>query len=289
RPKVGRAISPVWWRNHIQRSCKTLGLGNRLNYTKSMMKHIIVDDKNKLLYCAIPKVASTTWRRIFLILSGRTDVNNPLSFKADDVHHKYREHVIYLSTFSKEEIQIRLKDYYKFVFVREPFERLLSAFRNKFVTQTNASKYFKANFGKQIIDTYRVTPPANHEGDGVTFTEFVEYIVDPTKEIPMNEHWEKYETLCNPCLVNYDFIGKLESIETDGQYVLDKLALGYKLSIPRRSDLKYATNQTQTFMKEYYGQLPRRLLVKLFRMYHGDFVLFNYTVPRDILDMMGIR
>lgn len=34
------------------------------------MGYIIVDDKHKIMYCTIPKVGTTTWKKVFAKLRG---------------------------------------------------------------------------------------------------------------------------------------------------------------------------------------------------------------------------
>ena len=38
-----------------------------------------------MLYCYVPKVACTNWRRVMLVLSGKVRVKNVLDIKAGDV------------------------------------------------------------------------------------------------------------------------------------------------------------------------------------------------------------
>jgi hypothetical protein len=55
-----------------------------------------------------------------------------MALKAADVHMTYDKYLTYLDSFSLDEIEFKLKNYKKIIMVREPFERLLSAYRNKF-------------------------------------------------------------------------------------------------------------------------------------------------------------
>jgi hypothetical protein len=58
----------------------------------------------------------------------------------------------------------------------------------------------------------------------VQFDEFVRYIVDPAnKPSDFNFHWRPQFDLCLPCRINYDFVGHLETLQTDAHAVLTRL------------------------------------------------------------------
>lgn len=56
-----------------------------------------------------------------------------------------------LSNYTYQEIEDKLATYSKLIVVRHPFERLLSAYRNKFESKHNSSAYFQDRFGKRIV------------------------------------------------------------------------------------------------------------------------------------------
>lgn len=51
-----------------------------------------------------------------------------------------------LSNVTREERDYMLENYDKMIIVRNPFERLLSAYRNKFEGTTASAKYFQVRF-----------------------------------------------------------------------------------------------------------------------------------------------
>ena len=61
---------------------------------------------------------------------------------------------------------------------------------------------------------------------GATFDEFLRHLVDenPTV-IPKNEHWERYESLCFPCDIEYDYLLKLDTIEEDSDWLFKQFKI----------------------------------------------------------------
>ena len=68
----------------------------------------------------------------------------------------------YLSEYSPEEINLKLKTYFKFMFVRNPTERALSVYRNKF----NEIETFYKLYGKKINSLYHKN--SSNENVGTT-------------------------------------------------------------------------------------------------------------------------
>lgn len=95
--------------------------------------HIIVNDQYKVLFCYISTVACTNIKRVFLNLTGQMNTTNPLALKSKDVHMSLDKYLTYLDLYSNEEAAEKLRRYRKLIFVREPLERLLSAYQNKFI------------------------------------------------------------------------------------------------------------------------------------------------------------
>jgi len=244
---------------------------------KDMLDHLIVDDEHKLLYCYIPKVACTNWKRVLMVLMGKVNTSDPLSIVADDSH---RNHVFRrLSNYSSEEVQHRLEHFRKFMFVRHPLERLLSAYRNKFYQNYSSSQYFRVRYGINIVKKYR--PNASNEslqfGHDVTFTEFVKYLIDPEtrSKTYFNEHWRPMVELCSPCHIHYDVIGKYETLLDDAWLVLHKAKLDHLIEFPQSQK----PSSTSSLIGEYIAPLTQQQLSDLYHIYQLDFALFDYHHP----------
>jgi hypothetical protein len=106
-----------------------------------------VDDRRKYVYCKVEKVACTTWKRTLLDLTGKVSGARKLGFYR--VHSRFTtQYIRYLSSYKPSEIEDRLKSYYKFMFTRHPFERLVSAFRSK-ILRDKAYKRLRNKIAKR--------------------------------------------------------------------------------------------------------------------------------------------
>ncbi|XP_046329107.2 carbohydrate sulfotransferase 11-like [Haliotis rufescens] len=250
--------------------------------TPEMFKHIIVNDKYKILYCQVPKVACTNWRRVMLILTGKMNTSEPMELKASAVHGAYDDYLTYLSDLPINDIKYRLKNYYKFVFTREPFERILSAYRNKF---KGNNPFFHKRYGKNIVRRYRVNSwNTKPDGKDVSFNEYVHYLTDYTRREPLNEHWEKMTELCHPCLIKYDLVSSYDDLETDSVRLLDKIGASRILQFPKRS-ASYKHAGTEELLRQYYSQIPPVMLDQLMEVYYPDFLMFRYKVPNSLRNL----
>ena len=96
--------------------------------------NIVVDDKYKLLYCAVPKVGCTSWKVKLSLMSdsaGDKLLNthpSPVDTRRDIAKYGMKM----LSTYSPEQIKYRTDNYFKFIFVRHPLEMIVSSYRSKF-------------------------------------------------------------------------------------------------------------------------------------------------------------
>ncbi|XP_070696490.1 carbohydrate sulfotransferase 11-like isoform X2 [Pempheris klunzingeri] len=240
------------------------------------LKHLIVDDKHSLIYCYVPKVACTNWKRVLMVLTSDGRYTDPLSIPANEAH--VAGNLRTLSEFSVPEINQRLRSYLKFIFVRDPFERLVSAYRNKFTRSYNTA--FHKRYGTKIIRQHRANPEpkALEKGNDVSFQEFVQYLVDPRtqREGPFNEHWERVHSLCHPCLIHYDVVGKYETLEPDAQAVLSLAGVEGTLQFPTSGK---STRTDGNMAARFFKHISPFYQKKLFNLYRMDFLLFNYSTP----------
>ncbi|XP_070603780.1 carbohydrate sulfotransferase 9 [Erythrolamprus reginae] len=242
-----------------------------------MVSRIYVEDKYKLLYCEVPKAGCSNWKRILMILGGLA--KSAANISHNNVH--YGDHLKKLDSYNVKEIKKRLKTYTKIIFVRDPMERLVSAFRDKF---EHPNIYYHPVFGKAIIKKYR--PYADKEalatGSGVKFKEFIQYLLDPYRPVGMDTHWEQINKLCYPCNIDYNFIGKFETLEKDANYFLKLINAPDKLLFPHFKDRHSTDKRTNSeVVRKYLSEIPAIERLQVYGFYYLDYLMFNYTVPYE--------
>ncbi|XDV14683.1 hypothetical protein PO909_014896 [Leuciscus waleckii] len=214
------------------------------------LDHLIVDDHHGVIYCFVPKVACTNWKRVMIVLSQNLRFGR---FSRPLIHHK-------------------LKNYTKFLFVRDPFVRLISAFRDKFAS-TNEDFY--RYYGSPMLQR------AFAAGIRLSFIHFIQYLLDPQteKKNPFNEHWQQMYRLCHPCQIDYDFIGKLETLDEDTEHLLRILGLDKYIHFPPG----YENRTAEDWERDWFANISVADKRKLYNLYETDFRLFGYDKPETLL------
>ncbi|XP_076851260.1 carbohydrate sulfotransferase 8 isoform X2 [Brachyhypopomus gauderio] len=250
------------------------GDGSR-TVTPHHVSRVYVEDRHRLLYCEVPKAGCSNWKRVLMVLSGAAPSAHAIDH--DAVH--YGNHLKRLDSFDRAGMARRLRAYTKVVFVREPLERLVSAFRDKF---ESPNSYYHPVFGKPIISRYRAnaSKAALTTGSGVTFPEFIRYLLDVHRPVGMDIHWEPASQLCSPCLLDYDFIGKFETIEEEANFLLRRIGAPGNLTFPTFKDRNPNAARTSAHMTQhYFSQLSASDRQRAYDFYYMDYLMFNYSKP----------
>lgn len=172
-----------------------------------------------------------------------------------------------------------------FLIVRNPFERLLSAYRDKL--QFALPHTFHAALGQKIIRKYRQKQyqlkPGKYAIRWPSFSEFTEFLIDEAKagkELDM--HWTPITTFCTPCQVKFDVIAKFETLYEDQQYLIHKAGLTHLIK-PERKNIGKGKN-TSELLKKYYSTLTPRQIKEIYDIFKFDFELFGYH-PETYFEM----
>ena len=184
--------------------------------------HLYVDPVHKLVYCAIPKVACTEFARLLFRLKGR---NKDKGRWLSDPHFRYDKPL--LKDLGAEEATRIMNDptWTKFVFFRDPIERLVSAWLDKFE---------RGKAGSKATSNYKLR---FYGKSNLSFAEFVDIVSlqpAPTKRSDFrglgpysNAHWrpQRYACHLDKFLGAYDFIGSFKKLREHTEILLREKGL----------------------------------------------------------------
>ncbi|CAI5516744.1 unnamed protein product [Closterium sp. Naga37s-1] len=182
---------------------------------------MIVDEHLGLIYCFVEKVACTSWKmwlRAAHGFSNLTDYNY--------THHAHLNGLTLMYRDLDEDDAIRQltrRDLVKFVFVRNPFSRLLSAHADKLVNggeKHNVTLWNHRIFGRERLEQHgeRVDVP-------VGFKAAVRMVADIVRETGGNgdAHIATQAQLCGLHMIRYDEVGRFETLHDDVERVVTRL------------------------------------------------------------------
>lgn len=260
-------------RRRVACVCETLESLSTESRLEAALSNMIIDTEHKISWCPIYKAASSTWMIYFAALKGALMdltmdlIRRNLIQVSDIVRQKFRLDEDFNKTYKK------VSGTKKFLIVRHPLERLLSAYRDK-LEHMRGREYYYRRFGRRITLKYR-QPGDNATRLEPTFAEFLRFIA---KEKHFDEHWAPYYRTCGPCGLRYDYILKLETLDRDQNFLIQDAGLSdylYEVRLPGNVNPHGAT--TREMLNEYVAGIPRSLLDEIYEIYENDFKLFNYS------------
>ena len=215
---------------------------------------LATEDK-KLFYCFVPKTGCTYWKRVlrFIGKDYRGRFKSPEEIPRMHAHFGPYINTKVIQLHNKSNLE-RLGNKFRFMFTRDPYERLWSGYLDKLYLPD-----FWWWLGTKIINATR--PGANERslqcGDDVTFEEFLLFTTNNLKTGDhVDIHFAPVYTQCNPCVIKFDVIGKLETFKEDTALVLEKANVSLVNNV-RASARDIILEEIQTLIKYNFDILSR--------------------------------
>ena len=229
--------------------CQVYGFGVEM---KRLFRHgkvdpvvYIINHNKKLVYIPIAKVANSSIKA------------SMCEQKLDGVKEYYQIHSLVTKT---NKLEKEAEKYYKFSFVRNPYDRLVSCYVNKYITDKEDPKYMETK-GRLCMDSYLM----GYIRRPKDFTDFVRKI----SRIPTcleEQHFQKQYNLLydkkGNCLV--DYVGKYENITKDFEMLAGKF------------DLKPLPHYNQTSKGNWMDYYTLETAELVHKKYRRDFQVFGY-------------
>ncbi|XP_045130164.1 carbohydrate sulfotransferase 10-like [Portunus trituberculatus] len=232
-----------------------------------------------LVYCPVYKVASTTWSVYFLRLA-HTNIKKK---RIGDLHTLMSDK--YPPPKTNKERHALFPKSLRFITVRHPFTRLLSAYRDKIdnVKPKPFQPYF-LDLQRAIIQKYRA-PHSNNTEPTPTFPEFVQYVIDATENFTTAKDWAEhvvcwtpYWVQCAVCSSDYQVVIKLETMYTDVQFLAEVAQLKEIQNVKEWFNKNKSHGSSPSVIPDYFEQLTKKQINLLYQRYKLDFDLFGYSI-----------
>jgi hypothetical protein len=222
-----------------------------MEITENLSLKSIVLQEYRAVYFWIPKVACTSLKTVFAEL---LNLETPAYGGVGAVH--FADFQILGANDSED-----INNYFKFGFIRNPWDRLVSCFTSKIRSQEINNDYFRNGIERSF---YRY-------GDlfysGMPFSKFVFEICNIEDSDADVHFMSQHQQIPMDDGVNLlDFIGRFESLQDD--YSILKSRLGFELSLPH-------LHRTKTKSYDFFYNRESRDLVS--KRYEKDIDLFKYT------------
>ncbi|XP_066277442.1 carbohydrate sulfotransferase 9-like [Branchiostoma lanceolatum] len=242
--------------------------------SQKLLHQLIVVDRIKTIYCYIPKTGCTTTKFAMYNLQHGTNESNA-DHQLGWIH---KQHFKLLSSYSNRDADMRLATYNKLMVVRDPLERLASAWLDKFINNPRRFSYIKRFQQKTVFKSgFRNRRPAGRTSNGVPpipFRDFIRSIID---KIYLDVHWEPFFSLCAPCQVEYDFIAHTDTLVEDLRLFFHKIGVVGKDGIlPRQHPTRAKTGFGNTFR-----EVPTEDIRRIGEIYKPDFDMFGRSFDED--------
>nr|XP_033342540.1 carbohydrate sulfotransferase 11-like [Megalopta genalis] len=258
-------------KNELEKYCKSIV--RPVSNIDNVLSNMIIDTVHAISWCPIYKAASSTWMKHFATLGGVLTETAMELIRRDILQINTIVRKAFPRDRDMKKAYQKLNKTMKFLIVRHPFERLVSAYRDK-LEHIQGRDYYYKRFGRHIAHRYHKYRQPNETKLEPTFTEFLHFIAE---EKYFDEHWAPFIDTCEPCLIQYNYILKFDTFDRDQQFLIQELGLGNYLY--EKSDLKNINPRgvtTTALVKEYMQNVPRSLLDVINKVYENDFKLFSY-------------
>jgi hypothetical protein len=230
----------------------------------------IVSDKHRFVYMTNYKVATTSILLSLLPLfdfdvkgADFDNVTRGPRFarndkKIEDIHHLFSEHNQINKAHFLAGLDNRYQHYFKFTFVRNPWDRLVSCYNSKFVKGGTGLRMGK--YGEVSLRS------------GMPFGDFAEAVCQVPDEAADPHFRSQHVTICQDSpekAILADFVGRFENLQEDFGNIAQEVGLKARLSHINKSK-----NNSSSAYRDFYDKRIARMVGERYR---EDADIFGYS------------
>ena len=275
-----------------------------MSKTKLIASNVYWLPESKTMYCPVFKSASSTWLANLILLSGASQERITEAKKRHQ--GSLIEQIRHVGAIQPSEkvwkdyvTQNQTIDLTAFMVVRHPFERLVSAYRDKL---ERMDLHYYEKYGKKIVYRFRERAmkalgagyfnKSNNYGTFLEVTQgerpnenlpsFWEFVQSVIIKLNMDEHWKpifEYCSVCHPVQLQVNpYILKFENLNEEQPRFVQHLGWGDKIINTIRLNVNRVEEMTSEEITQlYFSNLSEEDIMNLYKVYKHDFILFDYT------------
>ena len=233
---------------------------------------MLYEDKHKVIFCSVPKAGCTTMKTMFALLQGHFTLNQLQN--ANMVTHANHLRKVYSLSDSSQFHQ--LQNYFKYIVVRNPLERIVSAYHEK-IARKRHSQYYQI-LQKKILQQY-----GNNNSQFPSFSEFIDYLLHSK---PSDPHFMPTTTLCDPCRIKYDFYVNFKTMNQDVHSLLRLLNIPQEYYFNNIMHASALINSLQFVSRfDHFYQLSHDQRMKFFKEWSKELEFYETIYPGDVWDL----
>lgn len=269
--------------SRIDDACKTIGSYWRKFMPQAEFYH---SSQHHLLYCKVAKGGCTFWEQLYSFILRPENMKKEKYSTLYEIP-RWRIHFDRNITppalfWSKAEPLLH-KEETRFMFTRDPFSRIWSAYVDKIWLP---DFWYWMRIKNHTTLTYKDRCLYD-----VTFADFVEYISSRSNS---NKHWAPVHQSCNPCVFKPHILGNMSTFAEDAKHILSKGNLEYVLSqynykMRVRNELKmlvqynYERLSNKTRLYKFCEFYPSVLAYRLWKTFQVNGYISRYIpFPNDL-------
>ena len=243
-------------KNHLSEACKALKERNMSAFTEnsnakaSLPVRLVASNNFKLIGCKVTKVGSTNMARLLYAMDHLSETNDTNKVS------KGKARRLTIDTMTKKTdlslLQNKLSTYTTFMFVRDPLERLLSAYRDE-----RPAFWFKKKS---------------------SFSDYLRRVINVPVE-NLNKHLQPVSIRCKPCTTRYDFVVLLSNYDQDMKRILKSVGAENDVILPQRNQTGYKQDKSSDIVQHYIKNVPRDIRKQIYEKYYFDYFLFGFAKP----------
>ena len=210
--------------------------------------------RHKAVFVEVPKAGCTTVKKVMQF----SEVSGDVSKLSSDVHARRESPLVDMlaARMNPDEVFGRESAYFRFAFIRNPFTRIISCYKDKII-------------GSQWERDLRLPQLGFSPTDEVSLEAFLERVLvqDPTE---MDIHWAPQTLLLASDRIRYSYIGRQETFAIDMQRVVDRV--GFDVPPSGVSTLPPHATRARDGLAGLSGEATQ--LIR--RIYRDDFARLGY-------------